>query len=208
MNNSKQNQPVTEEDLVRLAQSGDEEAEEFLIRKYKDVIKAKGRLYYMAGADWDDIVQEGMIGIFKAIRGFDDSKQVSFRTFAELCINRQLITAIKQATRMKHSPLNTSVSLSRPVSGDEKAATLAETLSSDSNTDPVALLLLKEVMGDLEGNGNNLLSNLEHRAWNLYRRGKSYGEISEELGKTMKSVDNAIQRTKRKLSAYYIDGDK
>lgn len=202
MNSIKLDQPISEEELVRLAQNGDHEAEEFLIRKYKNTIKAKGHLYYMAGADRDDIVQEGMIGILKAIRGFDESKQASFRTFAELCINRQIITAIKQAARRKHSPLNTSVSLNRPVSEDEKAATLAETLSSGSSTDPVALLLFKEVMGYIEGNGQSLLSNLEYQSWNLYRQGKSYVEISEKLGKSTKSIDNAIQRTKRKLSVY------
>lgn len=199
---------VSEEELVRLAQRGDAGAEETLIRKYKGTIKAKGRLYYIAGADRDDIVQEGMIGIFKAIRGFDESKQTSFRTFAELCINRQIITAIKQAARMKHSPLNTSLSLNRPMSEDEKSSTLGETLSSGSNTDPVALLLLKEAMDIIEGNEKNLLSDLEYKVWGLYRKGKSYVEISEILGKSKKSIDNTIQRTRRKLSLYIEESNK
>lgn len=196
------NLQVSEEELVRLAQGGDAGAEEALIRKYKETIKAKGRLYYIAGADRDDIVQEGMIGIFKAIKGFDETRQTSFRTFAELCISRQIITAIKQATRMKHSPLNTSLSLNRPMSEDEKSSTLGETLSSGSSTDPVALLLLKEAMDIIEGNEKNLLSDLEYKVWSLYRSGKSYVEISDILGKSKKSIDNTIQRTRRKLSIY------
>jgi len=136
----------TEEALVKLAQEGDAEAEEYLIRKYKDVVRGKAHLYFMVGADSEDIMQEGMIGIFKAIKGYNESKQASFRTFAEICINRQIITAIKRATRLKHSPLNTSVSLSRPISDKEPATTLEETLSSNSNTDPEAIFLLKEDM--------------------------------------------------------------
>lgn len=191
-----------EEELVHLAQQGDTEAEEFLIRKYKDVVKAKAHLYFIVGADRDDIVQEGMIGIFKAIRSYDGSKQASFRTFAELCINRQIITAIKSAGRLKHSPLNTSVSLSHPMFEDPFVVTLEETLSSDSNSDPEAQVLLKEVMDYIGGKGNNIFSEMELKVWNEYLQGKSYADISKVLGKSPKSVDNAIQRTKRKLEIY------
>ena len=117
----------SEEILVRFAQNGDGEAEEFLIRKYKEVVKTKAHLYFIIGADRDDIVQEGMIGIFKAIRSYDDSKQTSFRTFADLCINRQILSAIKQAARRKHSPLNMSVSFNKPISDDNPIIPLAET---------------------------------------------------------------------------------
>jgi RNA polymerase sporulation-specific sigma factor len=196
----------TEEQLVELAQKENEEAGEYLIRKYKEVVKRKAHLYFMVGADRDDIVQEGMIGIFKAIKSFDDTKQTSFHTFAELCINRQIITAIKQAARMKHSPLNTSVSLNKPIFDDSQMVTLAETLSSDSNSDPEALLLLKEVMGFIEGEGSSAFSNLEYLVWNQYLQGKSYSEIAESLEKSPKSIDNAIQRTKRKLSFYLGKG--
>lgn len=202
---------ASEEELALIAQEGDKEAEEYLIRKYKDVVKAKARLYFMAGADRDDIMQEGMIGIFKAIRSFDQSKQASFHTFAELCINRQIITAIKQATRRKHSPLNTSVSLSNPIPGDfpldRAAMTLSETLPTDSNSDPEAQLLLKEVVDFIGGNGTSIFSDLELRVWNEYLQGKSYVEISRKLGKSPKAVDNAIQRTKRKLEAYLVKGN-
>lgn len=191
-----------DEKLVLLAQEGDENAEEYLIRKYKDVVRSKAHLYFMVGADGEDIVQEGMIGIFKAIRSYNKSKQASFHTFAEICINRQIITAIKRATRLKHSPLNTSVSLSKPLSETEPDTTLEETLSASSNTDPEALFLLKEDMDYLEGNGAEIFSDLELSVWNEYLKGKSYLQIAEITGKSPKAIDNAIQRTKRKLELY------
>ena len=193
---------MTDEALAVLAQDGDETAEEFLIRKYKDVVRSKAHLYFMVGADSEDIVQEGMIGIFKAIRGYDQAKQASFHTFAEICINRQIITAVKRATRLKHSPLNTSVSLSRPLSDSEPDTTLEETLSSDSNYDPEALFLLKEDMDYIGGNGADIFSDLELNVWNEYLKGKSYLQIAESTGRSPKAIDNAIQRMKRKLELY------
>lgn len=195
----------TEEELAVMARDGHEDAEEYLIRKYKTSVKTKAQLYFMAGADRDDIVQEGMIGIFKAIRGFDPDRQASFRTFAELCINRQIITAVKRATRLKHSPLNTSVSLNKPITSDrspEKEQTLAETLSTDSDSDPEALLLLKEVMDYIQQNGSEIFSDLEMQVWNEYLQGKTYVQIARKTHKSPKAIDNAIQRTKRKLEMY------
>lgn len=191
-----------EEHLVLLAQAGNEEAGERLIRKYKELVRTKAHLYYIAGADRDDIVQEGMIGVFKAIKSYDPERQASFRTFAELCINRQIITAIKQATRRKHVPLNTSISLSKPIDGDPKAATLGETLSSDSDSDPEARLLFKEAMDRIERSGADQFSPLERSAWNLYLQGKTYREIAALLERPPKSIDNAIQRTKRKMAGF------
>lgn len=193
---------VSDEKLVTLAQEGDPNAEEYLIRKYKDVVRSKAHSYFMVGADSEDIVQEGMIGIFKAIRSYNKTKQASFHTFAEICINRQIITAIKRATRLKHYPLNNSVSLSRPLSDAEPDTTLEQTLSSNSNTDPEALFLLKEDMGYIEGNGADIFSDLELSVWNEYLKGKSYLQIAEITGKSPKAIDNAIQRTKRKLELY------
>lgn len=192
----------TDEKLVTLAQNGDEIAEEYLIRKFKNVVRSKAHLYFMVGADSEDIVQEGMIGIFKAIRSYNMTKQASFHTFAEICINRQIITAIKRATRLKHSPLNTSVSLSKPLSDTEPDTTLEETLSASSNTDPEALFLLKEDMGYIEGNGAEIFSDLELTVWNEYLKGKSYLQIAVITGRSPKAIDNAIQRTKRKLELY------
>lgn len=197
----------TDEALVQAAQAGDEAAEEYLIRKYKGMVKSKAHLYFMAGADAEDIVQEGMIGIFKAIRSFDSEKQASFRTFAELCVNRQIITAVKRATRLKHSPLNTSLSLNRPMPGGSGQKTLGETLFSGSGSDPEARLLMKEAMGYIERNEAKLFSNLERQVWSEYQRGRSYEEIARSVGKTPKAVDNAIQRTKKKL-ALYLDASQ
>ena len=196
------NQSYSEEELVRLAQKGDGEAEEALIRKYKEVVKTKAHIYYMVGADRDDIVQEGMIGIFKAIRSFDESRHASFRTFADLCINRQILSAIKQAARKKHSPLNMSVSLNKPISGENSFITLSETLPTGSDSDPETLVLVKEALDQIGGNSGNVLSDFESAVWSQYLQGKTYKEIAASMGKQPKSIDNAIQRTKRKLALF------
>ncbi|WP_206459900.1 RNA polymerase sporulation sigma factor SigH [Anaerovorax sp. IOR16] len=197
----------TEEELVHLAQQGDTDAEEYLIRKYKDVVKTKAHLYFMVGADREDVVQEGMIGIFKAIRSYKTGRKASFRTFAELCINRQIITAIKRASRLKHAPLNTSISLSKPLSEENENNTLQETLFSDSNSDPEARLLLKEVVDYIHGNGANIFSELELKVWYEYLQGSTYTQIAHRMGKNPKTIDNAIQRTKRKIAAYLRNGN-
>lgn len=189
-----------EEELVRRAQDGDAEAEEILIRKYKEVVKTKTYLYYIVGADRDDIVQEGMIGIFKAIRSFDESRQVAFRTFAEVCISRQILSAIKQAARRKHSPLNLSVSLNKTISENDKEVTLAETLSSGRGSDPEAMLLIKETMHRIGESSGNALSEFESLVWSMYIEGRTYKEIALLLKKTPKAIDNAIQRSKKKLA--------
>ncbi len=200
MDRHESNLNCSEEELVRLAQNGNGEAEESLIRKYKEVVKTKAHLYFIVGADRDDIVQEGMIGIFKAIRSFDGSRQASFRTFADLCINRQILSAIKQAARKKHSPLNMSVSLNKPISDENRFITLSETLSTDSDSDPETLLLVKEALDQIGESSGNVLSDFESIVWSQYLQGKTYKEIADSLGKQPKSIDNAIQRTKRKLA--------
>ena len=192
---------VPDEQLVLLAQQGDTETEEYLIRKYKELVKNRAHLYFIAGADREDIVQEGMIGVFRAIRSYDASKEASFRTFADLCINRQIISAIKTATRLKHSPLNSSISLNKPMQ-DEMTSTLEELLQSDSDSDPEALLVLKEQFHYLENRENGVLSPLERQVWIGHMQGKSYQKIAEETGRPPKSIDNAIQRTKKKLELY------
>lgn len=193
---------LSDEELVQLAESGDEVAEEYIIRKYKDVVRSKAHLYFMVGADSEDIVQEGMIGIFKAIRGFNKDKETSFRTFAEICINRQILTAIKRAGRMKHSPLNTSLSLSNPLWEDELETTLEDTISGDGAADPEKIVIRKEEMDYLDERGAEIFSDLELKVWNEYLYGKTYTEIAQSTGKTPKAIDNAIQRTKRKLEIY------
>ena len=192
----------SDEELVSLAKNGDEDSEEFLIRKYKDVVKGKANLYYIVGADREDLMQEGMIGIFKAIKSFEKNKPASFCTFANLCINRQIITAIKTAGRLKHLPLNTSISLSNPIEGDYTDKTVGELIQSDSGSDPEAMLLLKETLQVIEGKNQKILSNLEVRVMDEYMHGKSYLEIAEIIGKTPKAVDNAVQRIRKKLAIY------
>ena len=193
----------TDDELVTMARNGDVDAEEYLIQKYRDTAKSRARLYFMVGGDKEDIVQEGMIGIFKAIRSYDPEKEASFRTFAELCISRQIITAIKQAGRLKHSPLNTSVSLWKPVSEEDNGNTLADILSSDSNSDPETVLLLTEIIDYVTKEDSKVFSELEMKVWMEYIQGKSCTQIAAEMGRTPKSVDNAIQRTKRKINLYF-----
>ena len=190
---------MTDELLVREAQRGDADAEEYLIRKYKDVVRGKAHIYFIVGADNEDIVQEGMIGVFKAIKCYNDARHASFHTFAELCINRQILSAIKMARRQKHAPLNNSLSLSGPLSAEEDK-TIEETLPSDDFTDPEALYILKEDMNYVED--GSVFSDMELRVWNEYMKGHTYNEIAEMVGKTPKAVDNAIQRAKKKLEGY------
>lgn len=187
---------MSDETLVKQAQCGDAYAEEYLIRKYKDVVRGKAHMYFIVGADNEDIVQEGMIGIFKAIRGYNDKKQTSFRTFTEICINRQILSAIKTAQRRKHAPLNNSLSLSGPIT-DECDRTLEDTLTSGGDADPEALYILKEDMSGIEA--GNVFSDMELRVWNEYMKGHTYNEIARITGKTPKTVDNAIQRTRKKI---------
>ncbi|MCI9596937.1 MAG: RNA polymerase factor sigma-70 [Firmicutes bacterium] len=193
---------LTDEQLVQRVQEGDLDAEEYLIRKYKDVVRARSRLYFIVGADGEDVVQEGMIGLFRAIKSYDREKEAAFHTFAEMCINRQILTAIRQASRRKHSPLNTSISLNKPLSEEDQDGTLEETLRSDSNSDPEAQLMLKDVAELIIGNEGKIFSPFEQQVWDEYRQGKDYRQIAETLGKSVKAVDNAIQRTKKKIIAY------
>lgn len=192
---------LTDETIVRMAQEGSGTAYEYLISKYKGLAKEKSKTYFIAGADNEDVVQEGMIGIFKAIRDFDPDQGASFRTFAELCINRQIISAIKNANRQKHQILNESVSLSAPGEADSKEApTLAEMLASNSgDTDPETMTLMKEVVDYLRVNESDLFSLMENEVWSQMLKGRNYREIAIALGKSPKTVDNAIQRIKKKI---------
>jgi len=196
------NTSLSDDKIVSLAKNGDKEAEEYLIRKYKEFVKNRSHQYYIAGADRDDIIQEGMIGIFKAIRDYEDDKGASFSTFAELCITRQIISAIKQARRLKHGPLNTYISLSKPISDEEPVNNLENTLFSSKDTDPESMLLLKEEINHIETNGSEIFSKLEQKVLSGYINGKNYVEIAALLGKSPKSIDNAIQRIKKKLDKY------
>lgn len=191
-----------DEDIVAFARDGDEVALEYLIHKYKNFVRAKARSYFLIGADREDIIQEGMIGLYKAIRDFKADKLASFRAFAELCITRQIITAIKTATRQKHIPLNSYVSLNKPLYDDESDRTLEDVLAGNKVTDPEELVISREEFLDIEHKMSEFLSELEWSVLMLYLEGKSYQEIAEQLNRHVKSIDNALQRVKRKLEKY------
>ena len=192
----------SDEDIVNEAKDGDIVALEFLINKYKNFVKAKARSYFLIGADREDIIQEGMIGLYKAIRDFRGDKLSSFRAFAELCITRQIITAIKTATRQKHIPLNSYVSLNKPIYDEDSDRTLLDVLSGTKITDPEELMINREEYNDIEYKMGEILSDLEWKVLTLYLEGKSYQEIAEDLERHVKSIDNALQRVKRKLERY------
>lgn len=190
---------LTDEDVALLAQNGDDAAQEYLLVKYKNFVRAKARSYFLIGAGHEDIVQEGMIGLFKAVRDFKPDKLSSFRAFAEMCITRQIITAIKSATRQKHIPLNSYVSLNKPIFDEESDRTLMDVISEGRITNPEELLIGQEEFVSIEGQIGRLLSDLEWEVLNAYRAGRSYQEIATDLGRHVKSIDNALQRVKRKM---------
>ncbi|MCL6617464.1 MAG: RNA polymerase sporulation sigma factor SigH [Anoxybacillus ayderensis] len=202
MKNNKAVEQLEDEMIVELVHQGDSEALDYLIHKYKNFVRAKARSYFLVGADREDIVQEGMIGLYKAIRDFKEDKQSSFKAFAELCITRQKITAIKMATRQKHIPLNCYVSLDKPIYEDDSARTLMDVLSGTKITNPEELIINREEFDHIEEKMTELLSDLERKVLLLYLEGRSYQEISEELNRHVKSIDNALQRVKRKLEKY------
>ena len=196
---------VSDEDLVDRARAGDEPALEGLLNRYRHYARAKARTYFLAGADREDIVQEGMIGLFKAIRDFDIEKNTAFRAFAELCITRQIITAIKTATRQKHIPLNSYVSLNKASSATSEESenrALEEALVGDAIEDPAELVVSSEEIANIKLSMGRLLSELETEVLQLYIDGKSYQEIADILGRHVKSIDNALQRIKRKLEQH------
>ncbi|WP_078543162.1 RNA polymerase sporulation sigma factor SigH [Litchfieldia alkalitelluris] len=193
---------LEDEEVVELVHSGESDALDYLINKYKNFVRAKARSYFLIGADREDIVQEGMIGLYKAIRDFKEDKLTSFKAFAELCITRQIITAIKTATRQKHIPLNSYVSLDKPIYDEESDRTLMDVISGAKILDPEELFINQEKFDDIEVKMAELLSDLERKVLALYLDGRSYQEISEDLNRHVKSIDNALQRVKRKLERY------
>ncbi len=196
---------MADEAVVELAGSGDMNAQEYLINKYKNFVRAKARTYFLLGGDKEDLIQEGMIGMYKAIRDYRPDKLSSFRAFAELCITRQIITAIKTATRQKHIPLNSYVSLNKPIYDEDSDRTLLDVITGTKITDPEELIISREEFDNIEEKMGELLSSLELRVLMYYLEGKSYQEIAEDLGRHVKSIDNALQRVKRKLEKYLDD---
>jgi RNA polymerase sporulation-specific sigma factor len=188
-----------DEEVVIEAQKRNIRAQEFLINKYKNFVKAKAKSYFLIGADKEDIYQEGMIGLYKAIRDFKADRLSSFRAFAEICVTRQIITAIKTATRQKHIPLNTYISLNKPIYDDESDRTLLDVLSGAKITDPEELVISREEVINIQNEIGEVLSELEMEVLMSYLDGKSYQEIACDLDRHAKSIDNALQRVKRKL---------
>lgn len=193
---------LRDEALIELVHKGESDALDYLIRKYRNFVRAKARSYFLIGADREDIVQEGMIGLYKAVRDFREDKLASFKAFAELCITRQIITAIKTATRQKHIPLNSYVSLDKPIYDEDSDRTLMDVISGARVMDPEQLIIHRERFTRIEGKMTQLLSDLERGVLALYLEGRTYQEISDELGRHVKSIDNALQRVKRKLERY------
>jgi RNA polymerase sporulation-specific sigma factor len=200
-------QLTDEEILLAIKDSNDKAALDYLINKYRNFVRAKARSYFLIGADREDIIQEGMIGFYKAIRDFRNDKLSSFRAFAELCVTRQIITAIKTATRQKHIPLNSYVSLNKPIFDDESDRTLMDIIIERHADNPEELIISQENLKNINHQINHVLSDLEQEVLMEYLDGKSYQEIAESLGRHAKSIDNALQRVKRKLFRFLNDSE-
>ncbi|WP_313758352.1 RNA polymerase sporulation sigma factor SigH [Tissierella sp.] len=196
---------MEDEEIVEAAKNDDAIALEYLMYKYKSIVKGKARSYYLIGADKEDIIQEGMIGLYKAIRDYNRDKLTSFRAFAEICITRQIITAIKTATRQKHIPLNSYISLNRPIYDEDSDRTLLDIISGFRTSDPEELMISREDLNLMERKMEEVLSELELEVLISYVNGMSYQEIAEDLDRHVKSIDNALQRVKRKLEKILED---
>ncbi len=199
---------LTDEAIVEIARDGDTAALEYLIRKYKNFVRAKARSYFLIGGDREDIVQEGMIGLYKAIRDYRSDRLASFRAFAELCVTRQIITAIKTATRQKHIPLNSYISLNKPIYDEDSDRTLLDVIAGHKITDPEELIISREELAHIEKKIGEILSDLEWDVLTLYLQGRSYQDIAYHLDRHVKSIDNALQRVKRKLEKYLEERDE
>lgn len=193
---------MTDEEIVVSAKGGDEIATDFIIEKYKNFVKSRARTYFLIGADKEDIIQEGMIGLYKAIRDYDIKKSASFRGFAEICITRQIITAIKTATRQKHIPLNSYISLNKPAYDDDTEQMMIDMIAENENLNPEEIMISRERFSSILEKMSEVLSKYEWEVLKLFLDGKSYGEIAKKLKKSEKSIDNALQRIKKKVEKY------
>lgn len=189
---------LTDEQIISQIKEGDEHALSFLIEKYKDLVNSKVGKYFIIGAEKDDIIQEGMIGLYKAIKGFDSCKQNTFKTFANICIERQLITAIKSSNRQKHMPLNSYLSLNTAAYNDDDSSELIETFEVDTIEDPLDTIMKKEYYNELQNTMHKSLSKFEENVLERYMQGESYEIIAKKLDTPVKSIDNAIQRIRKK----------
>ena len=196
---------LSDEELVAIAQKGaegSEEAFDYILHKFRPHVARKANSYFLAGADKDDIIQEGLIGLFKAIRDYKPDKDASFRSFAELCITRQIISAVKSASRLKHSPLNSYVSLDKPFQDENYDSTLLDIIADDASSNPEDIIIGKENMEQVEIKMEEVLSRFECEVLSLYLAGNSYNHIAVYLKKDPKSIDNALQRIKKKFEKF------
>jgi len=198
----------TDEELIKLSKEGNGYATEFLLDKYRNFVRSRSRTYFLIGADREDIIQEGMIGLYKAIRDFKPEANAGFKSFAELCITRQIITAIKTATRQKHIPLNSYISLSSPVYDEDNDTLLLDTVIERKKQNPEEIMLSKERFISIEEKISEILSKLEWLVLSQYLEGKSYTEIAACIGKSEKSIDNALQRIKKKIEKHIINNQE
>ncbi len=197
----------TDEELAEIAKNGDKDALEYLLNRYGDLVDMKVNKYFIVGAEKEDIVQEGMIGLYKAIKSFDSAKENSFKSFANLCIERQLITAIKTSNRQKHIPLNSSISLNANAYDDDSDTELLEKLDMQVLEDPLDTITKKEYYKNIETKIDQNLSSFEKQVLTRYARGESYVNIAQKLSAPVKSVDNAIQRIRKKASKNIMTED-
>ena len=193
---------LKDEEIISQIKSGDKDALSYLLEKYKNLVNIKVSKYFMIGAEKEDILQEGMIGLFKAIQSFNEEKQNSFKSFANICIERQLITAIKSSNRQKHMPLNTYLSLNTAAydNNEDDSVELIDTFNSKTAEDPLETIMKKEYYSEVEEAINKNLSKFEKQVLDRYLKGESYVTIAKRLDSPVKSVDNAIQRIRKKAS--------
>ncbi len=195
-------QGMAEHEVIALAKQGSDDAIEYLLRKYQGLVEAKAKSYFLMGADREDVIQEGMIGLFKAIRDFSLRRLGGFRKFAALCVTRQIISAVKCASRQKHSALNAYVSMDAPPAEGDDEAMLQEVLAAEPSSSPEEVVIGRELQRRLNGEMRESLSELEREVLRRYLRGHSYRDIATGLGTNVKQVDNALQRAKRKLAEH------
>ncbi|NTW71541.1 MAG: RNA polymerase sporulation sigma factor SigH [Eubacteriaceae bacterium] len=193
---------LTDEQLVILAQNGDRHARETIMERYLNLVKSRSRSYYIVGGDREDIIQEGLIGLFKAVKDYRIDRPASFKVFAEMCMHRQIMTAIKSATRLKHNPLNSYLSLDKPIYDGDSDGTLVDTVCIPKVYEPEEVYIGNENLVSIETGINGMLSNFEKRVYQMYMNGKNYTEMAVELNKANKSIDNALQRIKKKIYSY------
>ena len=200
-------QNLADEQIIEQIKQGDEEALSYILEKYKNLVNIKVSKYFMIGAEKEDIAQEGMIGLFKAIKSYDSEKQNSFKSFANICIERQLITAIKSSNRLKHIPLNSYLSLNTAAydNSEDDSVELIDTFNSNTIEDPLETIMKQEYYNEVETAVNKNLSKFEKQVLDRYLKGESYVKIAEKLDSPVKSIDNAIQRIRKKAIKNMFD---